>query len=576
MNKRILSALFLPLIAVSAAMAHDGDVDKLIKQLSADGEAAIVAADELAKYPGDADHAVPALIKALSSKDAELRWHAARTLSEYEVDAAPAAAALTKALADDNAKVRAYSAYALGQMGDAGLVAVPELIKLIGSKDVLVRRAALRAIDNLDTDQDVTLPLLVKVLEDAEPSVIIPVLHELAEAGIDSLPRLITALDNEKACYWACLVIAEMGPDAAPAVPALIKVLKHSEPYTRVQALIALGEIGPAASTAADAVSQLLANNDSTAVQYGAAFALGSMGDKSAIGALKKSAQSDDPFLKMISTWAIAMLNKDDKVAVRKAAKVLVLNLKHEQANVRAAAARCLVRLEAPQRIVAPMMIEAFNDGDPTVTANMRAAIVAYGAKSVPRVLIALEKEELRLHALDILRQLGSAAKDAVPALTKMVSDDDAEVQSATLKALAAIGPDAAPATGAIAKLLASDSEDLQQDALFALGSIGEGAAGAAKSILPLLSSEIEFTKVAAGWALAQIASSNADMAEAAVPALIAGLSDSNELVRAESAAALGLFGKHASSAAGALKTAVKDNHAEVRAAARKALKAVQ
>ncbi|MGY8769658.1 MAG: HEAT repeat domain-containing protein [Pirellulales bacterium] len=576
MYTRILSALILPLVAISAALAHDGDVDKLIKQLSAGGEAALAASDELAKHTDEADHAVPALIKALSSKDAELRWHAARALSDFEANAAPAAAALTKALADDNLKVRAYSAHALGQMGDAGLKAVPELVKLFGSKDVLVRRAAIRAIDNLDTDQSVTLPLLVKVLEDAEPSVIIPVLHELAEAGKDSLPRLITALDNEKACYWACLVVAEMGPEAAPAVPALIKALGHAEPDTRLQVLIALGEIGPAASAASDAVSKLLTSDDSAAVHYGAAFALGSMGDKSATGALEKAASSDDPFLKMISTWAIAMLNKDDKMAVRKAVKVLVGNLKHKKPNVRAAAARCLVRLEAPQKLVAPMMIEAFRDGDPTVTANMRAAIVSYGAKSVPRVVIALEQEEIRLHALDILRQLGSVANEAVPALTKLLSDDDAEVQGAVLKALAAIGPDSASATDAIATLLANDSEAIQQDALFALGSIGEGASGSAKSILPLLKSKTEFTKVAAGWALAQVASSNADIAKAAVPALIAGLSDNNDLVRAEAAAALGLFGKHAGSATDALKVAAKDGNADVRSAARKALKAIK
>ena len=53
------------------------------------------------------------------------------------------------------------------------------------------------------------------------------------------VPALCDALQHPKACYWACLVVAELGPKAKDTTPHLRAVLKHEEPECRMQALVA-------------------------------------------------------------------------------------------------------------------------------------------------------------------------------------------------------------------------------------------------------------------------------------------------------------------------------------------------
>ena len=56
----------------------------------------------------------------------------------------------------------------------------------------------------------------------------------------------------------AAYEISGMGPDAAPAVPALIKALEDPEPTVRFPVLVALGEIGPAAKAAVPKLKQMM------------------------------------------------------------------------------------------------------------------------------------------------------------------------------------------------------------------------------------------------------------------------------------------------------------------------------
>ena len=50
------------------------------------------------------------------------------------------------------------------------------------------------------------------------------------------------------------MALESIGPDAAPAIPALVSALKDKEGIVRQRAVIALGNIGPAASGAIPAL----------------------------------------------------------------------------------------------------------------------------------------------------------------------------------------------------------------------------------------------------------------------------------------------------------------------------------
>jgi HEAT repeat protein len=85
------------------------------------------------------------------------------------------------------------------------------------------------------------------------------------------------------------------------------------------------------------------------------------------------------------------------------------------------------------------------------------------------------------------------------------------------------------------------------------------------------------FDSLAAAWALVRIAPENAKIAEALVPKLSKSLSNADEIVRLESAAALGELGAAAKGAAKELEQTSKNDSSEaVRATAAEALQQVQ
>jgi len=544
------------LLLCGTLSAAEQDTGKLTADLKGEGDTAYQAADELADAP--ADQAIPALTDALDREDAELQRRAARALAQFREKAQSSTPALAKLLDSPVPKVRAYAAYALGKIGAPSNKVLPKLIKLIADEDATVRREALEAMLEMDADPEVTLPIMVDVLEKADPAMVLPVLSELAEQGEKTVPRLRKALKIEKAAYWACLVAAEMGPDAAPAVPELTAVLDSDDAEVRMHALIALGEIGPAAKPAEDRVIQLLQSDKIPAVKYSAAFALAAMEDPQATEALQKAAEGEDAFLSLMSYYAVAKLNPEDKQKMTTAATFLVEAMKNENPNVRAAAARCLANLEAPREIVQPIIADALQDADPRVVANITDAIVKMGPQVLPKVVDGLKDDKLKWISVGIIRQWGEAVPEAVSPLSDVLSSsEDERFQGEVLMALGAIGEKSAGAVDDIRPFLKSDSRTLQIDALYALGRIGEGAISTKGEIEPLLSSDDAFTQFAAAWSLAHIAPEDEDVAAKAVPVLVIHLTDTTQdYIPSEAAQALAMFGEKAKSALPELKKA--------------------
>ncbi|HEY5311437.1 MAG TPA: HEAT repeat domain-containing protein [Pirellulales bacterium] len=85
-------------------------------------------ADALGRIGGDA---VPALVKALSHPNAEVRVQATHALALIGSRAKPAVPELSRLLGDDNQEVRRGAARALGQIGPAAGSAVPALLHLL-------------------------------------------------------------------------------------------------------------------------------------------------------------------------------------------------------------------------------------------------------------------------------------------------------------------------------------------------------------------------------------------------------------------------------------------------------------
>lgn len=577
-----LGSIALSLVAwgaESALRAAEPTAAELARSLQAkDVAARVEALDRIGRLGDEARTLVPDLSRALGDPDAGVRWRAARTLGGLGEAAAPSATALVQWAGDEDAKVRAYVAFALGRTNVRTPPVVEALTGHITDPDPLVRRAAIDALRRLQPDPQVVGPLVVKALEDADHGVVAPAIALIAEGGRRIVPQLIDSLQRSRARYWACLVLAEIGPDAADAVPALRGILSDPEPETRLQALMALGEIGNAAAPAAPDIAAVLAKDAHEGVRYAAAYALGSIKAPAGEPALKAGLNHSDPMLRLASAWALARLHPDDPAAMRRAVLAIAEALSDKDARVRSGAARALVHLNPPMEISAPIFTERLaKNADPTVANNAVEALSRQGVRVVPRVRKALANPDLALYAARVVSRLGSVGHEAVPELITALSSKDTAVQAEAAFALGAVGPQAARAVPVLVKLLKSSDDRVRHTACYALGKIGAAGAesdAALSELQRLTASDDEFTRICAVWASLKIRN-QPTMIRKFLPEMIGGLASTNRLVRLEMATLLGELGADAKPALADLRKLLQDPDADIRRAAEESLRKI-
>jgi len=581
MRRELLKSVCLLLLPLSAAWAVDEAqiVELATKVKSQDKAVSLAAIDTLAGLGANAQAAVPQLIEALGRDDDEIRWHASRTLGAIGPLAKNATPQLIPLLKSGDTRVRAYSAFALGRIGKAAMPAVDALIETSFDPDPLVRKASVQALRSIDPPQEKTLPLVLDVLKKGDMSIIMPALATLAEEGKAEIPRLREAMKNPAARYWVALVLAEIGPDAAPAVPDLKPLLEDEDAELRLQALVALGEIGAASKPVVPDIVEALKNDRYAAVRHGAAYALGKIGpDGPATAALERAMMSDDSFLRIISAWAIANSKSADPQLARQAVQVVIDGLGSENVDVRRAAARSVAELEVDHKVAAPMLVELLRDQDDTVVANAISALSAYGPHALDHISDALDDERLRHFAVMLIGRMGPQAASAVPSLVALiraepVGDADAEFVREVQFALSAIGPPAKSAIPVLVKSLSSSNDEIQASAAFALGKIGPDARGAVPALRAALRSESFIVRLTAVRSLLEIQPGQRSIEVIAAPLLIKALSDERPMVRAEAATALGEIGDLGREAIPELRKLLTDDQEFVRQAAQNSLK---
>ncbi len=561
------------LFSISQSAAAD-DVAKLIKDLeNPDINVRAKALNELARKGPAAAEAVPALSKLMLLGDDETQWQTARVLATIGSAADAAVPSLVKGLKDKDPLVRGYSVYALGEIG--AQVAVPEMVKLaVEETNRTVRREALEALKKLDAPEEVTLPLFVKALEAAEPAAVMSAVEGLAEAGKDVVPRLKNALKHENACYWACVVLGAIGKDAEGAVPELTEVLKHKEPECRIEAMLALAEIGEGGKPAAAAVTNVLENDAYQGVKYVAAYALGSLGDASVLPALKKAFESGDELMKVSAGPSILTLGSTDEALQEQIVAALVAGLKSENDTVRGLAARGFGATDIPDELANSALLNRLvEELDEGTIAQIVDAVAQQGKKAVPRVIRGLKEDKIKRYALEVVLRMGPDAAETVPAIIEVMDGADAELMTEAHFALGAVGASAKAAVPKLIANLGSKNESVRHSACYALGKIGAAATDATPQLLEASERGDEFMKVASLWALLRIHPGDKQIAEFAIPRLIKALDHPRAEARAEIAGALGDLGPMALAAADKLREMARADESDgVRAAATEAL----
>jgi HEAT repeat protein len=201
------------------------------------------------------------------------------------------------------------------------------------------------------------------------------------------------------------------------------------------------------------------------------------------------------------------------------------------------------------------LCVKLMEDPDPGVRMRILNAIADAGPKATTGLIFALKNDSTAddYWALLALREIGPAAKDAMPAVVKMLKDPRAEIRREAILTLAAMEEAAKSAAAEVASGLYD--KDTAVAATYALGRIGEipkpapveqpnsGVAWRQRTpeetIQRNAKSDDKLLSTVSIWALARVHPEDKQLRAEATEQLIARLKDKDQFVRVAAARAL-------------------------------------
>ncbi|HEY7153390.1 MAG TPA: HEAT repeat domain-containing protein [Gemmataceae bacterium] len=384
-------------------------------------------------------------------------------------------------------KRRIAAIHALGQLGAASEPAVPVLVKRLKERDLL--EPILTALFRIGPAAWKATPALLGVVRDVGEEAAIPVKGVLAAIGPKAIPDLVPLLRDEDVRFrrFAASVLAAYGPSAKEIVPALIQALDDPDSDVRAEAAAALEAVGSAAQAA---VPALLANLNTyqTRVRASAVWTLGHIGPDAkdarrplleclldpnedvryaaalslgridphyteAVPALREMLHDPAPMARL---GAIDSLLRIDKTYIDEAAPMLLaMNKKPYPSNVRFKAAGGLVdhsRVKA--RALLPWLNIELTDMDPAFRLEAATLLTRIEPERTRHAVLAVlpalwsPAPVVRGRVVRALGSLEAKAREAVPAIVRLLQDDVPEVREEAAKALRAIDPATAKRLG--------------------------------------------------------------------------------------------------------------------------------
>lgn len=211
----------------------------------------------------------------LKLSDEEERREAVIMLSSFEGNAV--LPALESALADNSPRVRAAAANSLASRRDSSIVPLLAA-RLTEDKVQFVRKAAAYALG--------------------------------AFQGAERTRALIGALTQKDLEVRGAAAVSLGDHPDADAISALTNALSDKSAFVRAQAARGLGINGRASQPAVPTLIRLLGSDGDSEVKRQAATALGLIGDRSAIPALERARQNQDPYLVSLATDALEKIKR--------------------------------------------------------------------------------------------------------------------------------------------------------------------------------------------------------------------------------------------------------------------------
>lgn len=460
----------------------------------------------------------PALLKMLDDPDAMVRGRALLWLGYIGSSAPGVIPALVKAAADDNDPVRLASLNALCNAGPEAKEGVPVLLAALQDPNPNRRRAALQALRGFHLDPETALLPLNKAIKEYEDAGGRAAAVELRWRIDHKTAAAVEALASDKVDVPSFLVLGRIAAQDAAAVPAVAERLRDPNPQMRLYALFALEQAGPNAKAAIPDLKEFLKDKDpfnaaSAArilARLGADIDLivpiladavkaatpGNLtGDLAALGLCGKAAAPALPAVRALVTGpkfafripAAECLCRIDP-AKKPAAVAALLDLLSEPefhgARLGAAAALCRIDPSNPRAVA--VLRAALTDPDPAVRTQALLACgqAGSGAKELLPLLAEIMTDEAdyaRLDAATAVWKVGGKAEQSAATLAYGLKDQThAEVRRRAAVQLGEMGADARAAARALRDALKDRSMAVRTAAAEALPKVDpEAAAGA-------------------------------------------------------------------------------------------------
>lgn len=323
---------------------------------------------------------------------------------------------LIKQLDNDDAKVRRRAAWALGKLRDNS--AIGPLIERLGDTVPDVRKVATTALSELGAKR--AIPSLIKLLSDNESVVVNAAVAALEQDG--SHIAVSGLAMNFGHAPWP--IARALVKNRAKAVTGkLVQRLNAEDAETRKAACWALGELGD--KSVVDALRDLL-DDKHKEVQDGAAKALRKLGDVSAVV----------PFLirELQKVDGLTFEWNDEEIALSEIGGAETISgliglLEHDKKNIRGSAARVLGELKDPSAV--PNLVGRLQDEVDFVRREAAKALGQIGDKAAFEPLFESLKDspKVRLAVINALGKLGD--NRATPVLIEFL-EKKSTLRSAT------------------------------------------------------------------------------------------------------------------------------------------------
>lgn len=357
---------------------------------------------------GAADVAVPSLTRALRDRDNWVSALAAEALGEMGEAAEEAIPALMKALHHINPLVRANAAEALGKMGAAATDALAALEAACRDDDGGVRVQALRALGEVQPESESGInPVSVEALRDPDPQVRAVAVEVLARSGVPVSAAASIILDllddaNDQVKFQVVRAIPKLIGPIPEAIEGLTqRLLEDDSAWVREGAAEALGQLGPAAASAGPALLRV-AQTGEVAVREQAMRAIARIQPPETTAAFKAGLLDAADEIRLIASagWMKAAEIPDDVIPA------LIDALRDPTVQVRANAAHALSRLESLPAEAVPRLIDCLSDANDGLRLNAAVALSDETAAVVAnafRNLVEDSNTRIRLIAAGVL-----------------------------------------------------------------------------------------------------------------------------------------------------------------------------